>query len=414
MSRAPGRSSTGARSRHCSWPVWPASPCSPWAGSSASTTTPRCSWPSWPRRASPSSSTSRPTCECSTGRSRSCCSSLGAALGGPALGLALLVRGRRHLSGVPRRPRGRLRRSPRSAGLALTIQRSRHARGDTRRALRVGLPTIPHQVALYLAGGALVLVAGHLYGTAEAGRLQLAVLIGSAPGVVTASLNNAWAPDRLPHRARCTAARCSSTPAGTSPRSPPWPAGFVAFMAPAAAADRRARAPTTPPSSPPRWASSPSAPCFSVLYLANVHLVFASGRSSGLAVVTPVALLVGVGAAWLAGGRDQSHRHLGGDDRHLRRHGGRRRGSRPPGEPDPVARVASRGAVGRGHPPVRPGRRRTVRGSVAGGALGGRRSPRRSLPTRAQAGRSPAECRAGPFRPSAGPPRWARGACPPG
>ena len=127
--------------------------------------------------------------------------SLGAALGGPALGLALLLGGdgtaAEYLAGLAA---GYVLTA--LAGLALTVRRSRHVRGDTRRALRVGLPTIPHQVALYLAGGALVLVAGHLYGTAEAGRLQLAVLIGSAPGVLTASLNNAWAPDRLPHRPR--------------------------------------------------------------------------------------------------------------------------------------------------------------------------------------------------------------------
>ena len=35
----------------------------------------------------------------------------------------------------------------------------------------------------------------------------------------------------------------------------------------------------------------------SVLYLANVHLVFASGRSEGLALVTPVALLAWGGLA---------------------------------------------------------------------------------------------------------------------
>ncbi len=119
--------------------------------------------------------------------------SLGAALGGPALGLLVLLLGdgtaNAYLAGLAA---GFVLTA--IAGLALTLRRSRHVRGDTRRALRVGLPTIPHQVALYLAGGALVLVAGHLYGTADAGRLQLAVLIGSAPGVLTASLNNAWAP----------------------------------------------------------------------------------------------------------------------------------------------------------------------------------------------------------------------------
>ena len=39
----------------------------------------------------------------------------------------------------------------------------------------------------------------------------------------------------------------------------------------------------------------------SVLYLCNVHLVFASGRSAGLALVTPMSLAVGTAGALLAG-----------------------------------------------------------------------------------------------------------------
>jgi O-antigen/teichoic acid export membrane protein len=224
--------------------------------------------------------------------------SLGAALGGPALGMALLLRG----DGTSAEYLGGLAAGyalTALAGLALTLQPSRHVRGDTRRALRVGLPTVPHQVALYLAGGALVLVAGHLYGTADAGRLQLAVLIGSAPGVVTASLNNAWAPvvyrtpdqhrgEVLEHTSRDIAAI-----AGLA-------AGFVAFLSPALL---RIAAPSTYDPTPltPAVGIVAIGTVLSVFYLANVHLVFASGRSAGLAVVTPVALLVGVGAAWLAG-----------------------------------------------------------------------------------------------------------------
>ena len=224
--------------------------------------------------------------------------SLGAALGGPALGLALLLRG----DGTSAEYLGGLAAGyvlTALAGLALTVQRSRHVRGDTRRALRVGLPTIPHQVALYLAGGSLVLVAGHLYGTADAGRLQLAVLIGSAPGVVTASLNNAWAPivyrtdpahrsEVLEHTSRDIAALAALA------------AGFVAVTAPALL---RIVAPSTydPTQLTPAVGIVAIGTVLSVLYLANVHLVFASGRSTGLALVTPTALLIGVGAAWAAG-----------------------------------------------------------------------------------------------------------------
>jgi RES domain-containing protein len=38
-----------------------------------------------------------------------------------------------------------------------------------------------------------------------------------------------------------------------------------------------------------------------VAYLANVHLVFAAGRSLGLSMITPLSLLAGLGCAYLAG-----------------------------------------------------------------------------------------------------------------
>ena len=89
--------------------------------------------------------------------------SLGAALGGPALGLAALLLVQRsavaYLGGLAA---GFLLTA--LAGLSLTLERGQHLRGDTRRALRIGLPTVPHQVALYLASGALVLVADRLFG----------------------------------------------------------------------------------------------------------------------------------------------------------------------------------------------------------------------------------------------------------
>jgi hypothetical protein len=39
----------------------------------------------------------------------------------------------------------------------------------------------------------------------------------------------------------------------------------------------------------------------SVAYLANVHLIFAAGRSLWLSVITPLSLLVGLTCAWLVG-----------------------------------------------------------------------------------------------------------------
>jgi O-antigen/teichoic acid export membrane protein len=224
--------------------------------------------------------------------------SLGAALGGPALGLAVLLAGHRtasgYLAGVAV---GFVVTAV--AGLAMTLRHSHHEPGDTRRALRIGLPTIPHQVAIYLASGALVLVASHLYGSADAGRLQLAVLIGSAPGVLTSSLNNAWAPvvyrtDPL-HRGVVLERTGRDIAALTA-----LAAGFVAMTAPTLL--RIAAPPQYDPTSmTPAVGLVAIGSLLSVLYLSNVHLVFASGRSAGLAVVTPGALLVGVAVAWVAG-----------------------------------------------------------------------------------------------------------------
>lgn len=226
--------------------------------------------------------------------------SLTSALGGPVLGIALVTLWQEtaaaYLLGLLVGYAGSA-----AVGLMLTLRGGpvQHHRGDTRRALRIGLPTVPHQVALFLASGILVLVASWLFDTADAGRLQLAVLIGSAPGVLTSSLNNAWAPIvyRTPEAHRGEVLEHTGRDIG-------WltslAAGFVAMTAPLLLAI------VAPPSYDPR-AMTPAVALvaagtvLSVLYLSNVHLVFASGRSTGLAVVTPVSLGIGTAAAIMAG-----------------------------------------------------------------------------------------------------------------
>lgn len=224
--------------------------------------------------------------------------SLGSALGGPVLGMLLLVSGEpsaaRYLGGLAV---GYLAAA--LCGLAMVVRGVEHRRGDTRRALRVGVPTVPHQVAIFLASGILVLVAGWLFGSAEAGRLQLAVLIGSAPGVLTSSLNNAWAPVvyRTPehHRAEVLEHTGRDIAVLTA-----LAAGFVAAAAPVLL---RIVAPASysPGEMTPAVGLVAAGTVLSVLYLCNVHLVFASGRSAGLALVTPVSLVIGTAGAWLAG-----------------------------------------------------------------------------------------------------------------
>ncbi len=225
--------------------------------------------------------------------------SLTATLGGPLLGLALIAR--------HRSPEGYL------AGLALGYAvaavlglamclrggRPRRDRGDTRAALRMGLPVIPHLVALFLATGALVVMASRLYGVPASGRLQLALLVGSSPAVITSALNNSWAPivyrapdhERatvLAHTARDIAMLAALISGGVALLSP-W---LMRFAAPPS---------FRPLDLVPAVAITTFGCVLSVAYLANVHLVFAAGRSLWLSVVTPLSLLTGLTCAYLVG-----------------------------------------------------------------------------------------------------------------
>lgn len=226
--------------------------------------------------------------------------SLGSALGGPLLGVALLLgttaTAEVYLLGLAI---GYLATGLVGLWLASRDGSREHEVGDLRRAIGVGLPTVPHQVSLYLVSGVLVLVATVMYSDSSAGRLQLAILIGSAPAVLTSSLNNAWAPVVY----RAAEHERAKVLASTS-RDIAWlasfGAGFVAMLAPLLL---RVVAPDSYDPVPlvPAVALASAGTVLSVPYLANIHLVFASGRSRALAVATPTALLVGTLAAVLGG-----------------------------------------------------------------------------------------------------------------
>jgi len=225
--------------------------------------------------------------------------SLTATLGGPLLGLALLAQ-----EPSPERYLGGLVAGYATAaavGLLLCLRggRPKRDRGDTRAALRLGLPVIPHLVALFLANGALVLLADNLYDIAAAGRIQLALLVGSSPAVITSALNNSWAPiiyragerERgkvLAHTARDIATLAALISGGVALLSP-WLMRLVASSS------------FAPLELVPAVAIVAFGCVVSVAYLANVHLVFAAGRSLGLSVITPLSLLAGLASAFLAG-----------------------------------------------------------------------------------------------------------------
>lgn len=225
--------------------------------------------------------------------------SLTATLGGPLLGLALLAAHRtpaRYLVGLTA---GYAAAAAVGLVMCLWGGHRQRDRGDTRAALRMGLPVIPHLIALFLANGALVILAGHLYTTFDAGRLSLALLVGSSPAVITSALNNSWAPivyrasahERgavLAHTARDIASLAALMAGGVALLSP-W---LMRFLAPAT---------FRPLELVPAVAITAFGCVLSVAYLANVHLIFAAGRSLWLSVVTPLSLLVGITCAYLAG-----------------------------------------------------------------------------------------------------------------
>jgi hypothetical protein len=144
-----------------------------------------------------------------------------------------------------------------------------------------------------------VVLAGHLYDIGTAGRIQLALLVGSSPAVITSALNNSWAPIvyRAPERQRgavlAHTARDIAVLAALI-------SGGVALLSPWLM--RIAAGPSFAPLElVPAVAIVAFGCVLSVAYLANVHLVFAQGHSTWLSVVTPLSLLVGLGCAYLSG-----------------------------------------------------------------------------------------------------------------
>jgi|BarGraNGADG00212_1021973.scaffolds.fasta_scaffold01154_2 O-antigen/teichoic acid export membrane protein len=159
-------------------------------------------------------------------------------------------------------------------------------------ALKVGLPTIPHQLALALATGAMVLIATHRYGLGASAQLTVALFIGIVPTYITSALNNAWAPlvMRAPASERGETINTTALDIG-------WVAAcgssVVALLAPWIIQI------VAPPSYSvsvlvPVVAAVSTVAVLSVTYLASSHLVFVSGRTTGLAISTPISLALGV------------------------------------------------------------------------------------------------------------------------
>ncbi len=166
----------------------------------------------------------------------------------------------------------------------------RASRSGLGQAVRIGLPTVPHQVSLYIALAGLVIIADRAL--ASGGRANIALTIGAGATVITAAMNNAWAPlvYRRPAHERGavltettrTIATMTVTVAGLVALGAPW---ILRLAAPGS---------FDPDSLVPAVALASAAAVPSVIYLASGHLVFASGRTGWLAVTTPLAVAAGL------------------------------------------------------------------------------------------------------------------------
>ena len=179
------------------------------------------------------------------------------------------------------------------AGLALLARAPRGRRaGVLRDGLRVGLPTLPHQVSLYLAVGGLVLLATHLLGPAAGGRANIVLTLGVGGAVLVSAMNNAWAPavyraapEDRPAVLDDTTGRIGLLAAcvgGGVALAGPW---LLRFLAPSAYRPDELVGPL---------AVVTAATVVSVVYLASGHRVFASGRTAGLALTTPLSVAAGL------------------------------------------------------------------------------------------------------------------------
>ncbi len=162
---------------------------------------------------------------------------------------------------------------------------------EARGALRVALPTVPHQLAMASLGVATVAIVTSMGGVTAGGQAQLAILLGTAPLTILGALNNAWAP--MVYRASGVERErlLRSTTAVVSLVALALTAAFC-VCAPWLALILVGPAHSTPLTTAALITSAGAG--FMVLYLSNIHLVFVSGRTSLLAVATPASLLISV------------------------------------------------------------------------------------------------------------------------
>jgi O-antigen/teichoic acid export membrane protein len=177
----------------------------------------------------------------------------------------------------------------------LRVHRPRWLGPEMRNGLRIGLPTVPHQFSTMGATSLLVLAAARLDGEEAGGHMQLALLVGMVPLLVVGALNNSWAVQVYQATSEGEHRLIEETSKGVAVLAMcmSWGAAllspFLVAMLSSPEMDRRMMFTTAA-------VVSGAAPLM-VIYLANAHPLFSSGRTGSLAVVTPIALALSVSMA---------------------------------------------------------------------------------------------------------------------
>lgn len=175
---------------------------------------------------------------------------------------------------------------------------------ETVAALRVGLPTVPHQVASSLLLVVVVAVTVASSGVAIAGGLQLAITLGSTPMVLLGAVNNAWAPMVYRSPSAQRTALLGSTFRTVSLFVLLLLTGFavvgplVIHLVGGPVADQPGVVQSAMVVAAATVAMSG--------YLVNTHLVFLSGRTGLLALTTPLAAAAAVTLAAIVAGQASS------------------------------------------------------------------------------------------------------------
>ena len=161
---------------------------------------------------------------------------------------------------------------------------------DLLRALRLGLPTVPHQIAIYVAIAGLVVVADRVLDAG--GTANIVLTLGAGATVLTGAMNNAWAPLIYKEPAATRHARLTSTTrvilrvVGALVAAVCLAAPLLVQIASPPSYDHAAMIPAVVLASLSAVAS--------VYYLASSHLILVRGRTGVLSVSTPSAVGLGI------------------------------------------------------------------------------------------------------------------------